>query len=211
VPTDSNFLTRKLGPLPMWVWIGAGVAVAYWYYSRQQAAAASSASTASSPLTSTAALQAANGASYGTGYAGSDIADQLAQLTSMLGAGNAGTTSTPAVSPGNTTTNINIGAIPGATTSAAASTGVAPSGLPANPYPVGRTVAPGETITQAVWDPIAKTWIDVTSKGGAYTSRGLPLSGSAYGKGTGAWTLAGTPGQTFTEVLNGHSYTYSIK
>jgi hypothetical protein len=209
VPTDTNFLTRKLGPLPMWAWIGIGVAGAYWYISRQQAnAAAAAASSSTSPLTSTAALQAANG-TFGAGYAGSDLSSQLAGLVSMLGGGNAGTSATPAASPGNTT-NITIGTVPVTTTSAAANTGSAPA-LPANPYPVGRTVAAGETITQAVWDPVAKTWIDVTSKGGAYTSAGLPLSGSAYGKGTGAWTLAGTPGQTFTEVLNGHSYTYSIK
>lgn len=50
----------------------------------------------------------------------------------------------------------------------------------ANEYPVGTRVTASETIIQALWDPVRHTWLDLTSKGGIYTSGGGSVSGSAY-------------------------------
>lgn len=68
---------------------------------------------------------------------------------------------------------------------------------PANKYTVGQTVAPGETITGAVFSPVFG-WLDETSKGGVYQGGGgqgksisaLPFGGSYLGY---LGSIAGTP------------------
>jgi predicted membrane-bound mannosyltransferase len=97
----GNFLTRKLGPLPIWVWVGVGVAALYLYRSRQQAAQAQSAGT--DAATSALANQGAAAMQYG--YTAPDLASMISNLqgqVSALGAGNVGTTTTKASSPGST-------------------------------------------------------------------------------------------------------------
>lgn len=49
----SNVFTRKLGPLPLWGWMGIGLAVALGYYFWQKNKAASTASTSTTGTTGT--------------------------------------------------------------------------------------------------------------------------------------------------------------
>jgi hypothetical protein len=72
----GNVLTRKIGPLPGWVW--AAIAVGGFYLWKKHQAASTSSSSATTPATSTAALssQGAGQGSYGyqgpgAGYGGS--------------------------------------------------------------------------------------------------------------------------------------------
>lgn len=63
----------------------------------------------------------------------------------------------------------------------------------ANPYTVGTRVTSNEDITQSVYDPLYNSWVDMTSKGGIYTSPGTGVSGSAYNpqwKGNGRLILS---------------------
>lgn len=101
---SNNFLTRKLGPLPMWVWIAGAVAVAYWYKSRQSSSSSSS-TTAQDAVTQALAAQGVSADQFG--YSAADLGSMLQQLqsqVSMLGAGNSGTTGSGAASPGSTQT-----------------------------------------------------------------------------------------------------------
>lgn len=86
--------------------------------------------------------------------------------------------------------------------------------IPANPYTVGTVVAPGESIVQSIYDPAKNTWVNLTSKGGIYTSAGLPLSGSGIGNGTNNYsggTLQLTNGGTgFVESNGRTSYSGTI-
>lgn len=53
--TGGNFFTQKLGPLPMWVWIGAGVAGVY-LYSKYKASKSTTATTTTGADTGTNAV-----------------------------------------------------------------------------------------------------------------------------------------------------------
>lgn len=69
--SQGNFLTRKVGPLPTWAWLGllAGAGVGLWYFSRQQAASATSAAQAGTAAAQTPQNAAASGSSMnGMGY-----------------------------------------------------------------------------------------------------------------------------------------------
>lgn len=72
-------------------------------------------------------------------------------------------------------------------------TGPTPSTTPAsviatNPYGVGTKVTSNEVITQSVYDPLYGAWVNLTSKGGIYTSPGASVSGSGYNS---AWQGSG--------------------
>ena len=88
--------------------------------------------------------------------------------------------------------------------------------IPSNPYPVGTNLTPlggnaGESVTRSVYDPAVGSWLNLTNQGGVYTSAGLPLSGSAIGKGNFAGGNISFNGNQFTETTpGGQSYTYSV-
>lgn len=161
-------LTRKLGPLPVWAWAAIGVGLALLYSKRSGGSSSTGTSTGTPQAGSlttaqqSALLQNASLGAYGSGFGYEegigelgDMVSQLQSQVSQLQAGNSGTTSTPATSPGST------------------------GNAAFNPYPVGTTVAPGSTITEAVQVP-GGGWVDVASgAGGLYTSPGLSVSGSA--------------------------------
>lgn len=76
------------------------------------------------------------------------------------------------------------------------------SSVAANPYGVGTSVMQGEQITQSVYDPAYNGWVNLTSKGGIYTSPGFNVSGSAFspqwkGNGRIALNAAGTAVQEY--------------
>jgi hypothetical protein len=83
-----------------------------------------------------------------------------------------------------------------------------------NQFPVGRQVLAGEYIVQAIFDPKAPvpSWLDLTNRGGVYTSAFLPVR-SAYGRGAfnpGALKLV-SGGTSFTETdSNGQTYSGSF-
>jgi hypothetical protein len=84
---------------------------------------------------------------------------------------------------------------------------------PFNPYTVGTKVTTSETIVQSLWDPAVKAWLDLTSRGGVYTSTGLGLTGSAFGTGTfaGGGLQLGPNGSFIETSTSGKKTTYSIK
>lgn len=93
-------------------------------------------------------------------------------------------------SPSTTTTSTSNTPAPISTPTLAAPT---PSGNTAavvalNPYGVGTRVTSSETISQSVYDPLYNSWVDLTSKGGIYTSPGTSVSGSGYNP---AWNGSG--------------------
>lgn len=177
-PGGGDFLTRKLGPFPMIVWIAAGVALAY-LYTRNKS------TNSSSTTDQTTAAEAAQGVTAQQyGYSGADLASMLEQLQAQvagLGAGNSGTTTSGAPSPGNTQTggtNQTHPAPPGPTPQPYKP--IAHVMPPANPYAVGKVVAPGEKITAGGLYVPGFGWVDPTSRGGLYTSPGTAISGSGY-------------------------------
>ena len=98
----GGLLGRKLGPLPMWVWIGLGVAAAYFYTSRKNAAAQAA---GGGPDAATSALAQQGAAAMQYGYSSPDLASMISNLqgqVALLGGGNNGTTGTGATSPGST-------------------------------------------------------------------------------------------------------------
>jgi hypothetical protein len=74
-----------------------------------------------------------------------------------------------------------------ATTPPASTTKTPSSTVPTNAYPVGTKVTADETITQSIWDPLKKVWLNLTSKGGIYAYGGN-VSGSGYSP---TWTGQG--------------------
>lgn len=100
------------------------------------------------------------------------------------------------------------------TTSGGNSSGVADqSSVQPNPYPVGTTVASGESIVQSIYDP-NYGWVDLTSKGGIYTGPGFGVSGSGYSpnwQGTGRVQLASGGSQVVEYNAKGQQVgTYSL-
>lgn len=105
--------------------------------------------------------------------------------------------------------------------------GPAGSGTPVNnPYSMGQEVAPGETIVAQQYDQDRHIWINMTSKGGIYTSSGQTLPGQGsylgYAAGTanpgveaalhgnfGAGGLSLMAGGGYTETnINGEKYNF---
>lgn len=171
----GNFLTRKIGPMPMFVWILGGVAVAY-YFSKKKAGASGSSATGQSP--------------YGVNYVPPSGGSALGDLVNLLAAQQMawGSPGNPpangAVSPGNT-------GIPGI--------------QPANQYMVGQNVGPGESIVQGIWDPKLNEWLNLTNKGGVYTSGGSTLLGDSSYLGYAQQRYgSGTPSQQQELALHGN-------
>lgn len=164
-------LSKKLGPLPVWVWI-SGVIGGYLVYRQRKAASGSSTTgTTDQGLNTLQNLAQAQSILNGLGTydttspAVNGLQTQLSSLeqqVSMLGAGNSGTTQSGAVAPGSTSTS-------------GQSTPPPPSGLgTTNKYAIGQTVAPGESIVADVWNP-TYGWLNATSIGGVYEgSSGAP-------------------------------------
>jgi cytoskeletal protein RodZ len=217
----AAILTRKIGPLPVWVWAAAGV-VGVLLWQRHQAATSGGTSTASTSTDATtgysaaaqqeaAALAASDGSAYPIGYSDysstSDLAGVLSNLSSQVAtlvAGNSGTTTTKATSPGSTQTGASNQTAPAKAAAA----------LPKNPYSVGMTVAKGETIVESLYQPATKQWLNLTNLGGIYTSGGVGLTGSAYGRGQtfGASGLSLGPGGQFIETSTaGKKFAFTAK
>lgn len=87
--------------------------------------------------------------------------------------------------------------------------------LAVNPYGVGTKVTSNEQITQSVYDPLYKSWIDLTSKGGIYTGPGAAVTGSGYNPAwTGSGRLALVNGGASVQEFNAKGVsvgTFSIK
>jgi hypothetical protein len=85
-------LTRKIGPLPLWAWLGAAAAI-WWYLQRQQAAKAAAPNQQTDPAGNIGAIDQATGYVYGT-----------PEDTAALAANNAGTSSSGTSAGTNATT-----------------------------------------------------------------------------------------------------------
>jgi hypothetical protein len=90
----GDFLTQKVGPLPLWTWAIAGAAIYLWFRNQQQASASASASAVPNQQTDPAGnigtIDPATGYVYGTPE---DLA-ALAANNAGSGGGSAGATST---------------------------------------------------------------------------------------------------------------------
>lgn len=94
-PSKGFDLTQKLGPLPLWAWLGAGIGI-WWYLQRQQTAAASASQAANQqtdPAGNVGSIDPSSGYVYGT-------PEDLAALA----ANNGGTSSTGTSAGTNATT-----------------------------------------------------------------------------------------------------------
>lgn len=135
---------------------------AYWLKRKQEAAAAAAASSSGDSSSSPDSLQAGIDPSTGVPYAQEEAAYYDQNNDTGIGTPVMGTTNPIAPAPTPSPTPAPI------------------TSQPTNPYPVGVRVGPtNETIVQALYDPTEKLWLDLTSEGGVYTSKG-GVSGSAF-------------------------------
>jgi hypothetical protein len=88
----GNFLTRKIGPLPMWAWLAVAL-VLYLYFERQQAASTSTtaANQQTDPAGNVGTIDPATGYVYGTPE---DLAALAANNTGSTSSGSAGQSAT---------------------------------------------------------------------------------------------------------------------
>ncbi len=86
---STAFLTQKVGPLPLWMWLAAGGAL-WWYFKSKQTATAAAANQQTDPAGNVGSIDPATGYVYGTPE------DQAAIAASNAGSGggSAGTNAT---------------------------------------------------------------------------------------------------------------------
>jgi len=139
-PQSGNFLTHKLGPLPIWAWAGIALVAVYLYRRYSSGAtttATTTASTGVSPPTET--ITTAGGTYSGPVNAAPSSITNPAQPVSTVTT-DSGAPGTGASSPGNG------GGTPGQTT---ATTTTVPSTLPSTVNLGGQSLIPIGTITGA--------------------------------------------------------------
>jgi hypothetical protein len=99
-----EILKQKIGPLPLWVWLGAGAAI-WWYFQRQQAGGSGSAvpNQQTDPAGNIGSIDPATGYVYGTPEDNAALAANNAGTSSpTTGAGSGGTSGAQTYADNNT-------------------------------------------------------------------------------------------------------------
>jgi hypothetical protein len=143
----DNFLTRKLGPLPGWLWVAAGGTLIYLYVGKGKGTAKSGDGTTQDPTTAaemqqlqaqmqSMAASAAYPSYEQSGYGGQPlyVIDGTGGSTSSTGSTGAGSTDTGTGSTGTTTGQTTGGTTSGGSITSSASGQTAATTGPANPY-----------------------------------------------------------------------------
>lgn len=186
---------KKKGSEKKWLIIaGIGTVILVYLQFRNSSSSAATPATTSSvvpiPVSSGSSGGSSGGSGSGTNYGAyfQSLGSQISAIQAEV-SGLTPPSSTTGQTTGTTSPNASGNATPTSTSSGLASQTPTQTTyqLPSNPYSVGQAVGPaylGQTIVQSAYDPAQGQWLNLTSKGGVYTSGGVPLTGSAIGNGS---------------------------